>query len=125
VPVLPHLVTSPPVPVPSTERKHVAQKPLPVMREFVRIVVPGGLVLDPFAGAGTTGLAALAEGRRFLGIKLHAAYAAIARRRLAAAIRFGRSVSPARHRARDRRGSEQLGTRGAELRGLPNSANSS
>lgn len=31
------------------------------MRELVRIVVPRGLVLDPFAGAGTTGLAALAE----------------------------------------------------------------
>jgi site-specific DNA-methyltransferase (adenine-specific) len=62
-------------------RKHVAQKPLSVMRELVRIVVPGGLVLDPFAGAGTTGLAALAEGRRFLGFELHAGYAAIARRR--------------------------------------------
>jgi DNA modification methylase len=58
------------------------------MRELVRIVVPGGLVLDPFAGAGTTGLAALAEGRRFIGIELHPGYAAIARRRLAAAVRF-------------------------------------
>jgi site-specific DNA-methyltransferase (adenine-specific) len=58
------------------------------MRELVRIVVPGGLVIDPFACAGTTGLAALAEGRRFIGIELHAAYAAIARRRLAAAVRF-------------------------------------
>jgi len=45
-------------------------------------------VLDPFAGAGTTGLAALAEGRRFIGIELHSGYAAIARRRLAAAVRF-------------------------------------
>jgi hypothetical protein len=58
------------------------------MRELVRIVVPGGLVLDPFAGAGNTGLAALAEGRRFIGIEMHHAYAAIARRRLAAAVRF-------------------------------------
>ena len=47
-------------------------------RELVQIVIPGGLVLDPFAGAGTTGLAALAEGRRFLGIELHTGYAAIA-----------------------------------------------
>jgi site-specific DNA-methyltransferase (adenine-specific) len=85
-PVLPGLVTSPPVP--NAGRKHVAQKPLPVMRELVRIVVPGGLVLDPFAGAGTTGLAALAEGRRLIGIEMHPAYAAIARRRLAAAERF-------------------------------------
>lgn len=58
------------------------------MRELVQIVVPGGLVLDPFTGAGTTGLAALAEGRRFLGIEMHYAYAAIARRRLDAAVRF-------------------------------------
>lgn len=76
-------------PVPSAGREHVAQKPLSVMRELVQIVVPGGLVLDPFAGAGTTGLAALAEGRRFLGIEMHPAYAAIARRRLGAAARFG------------------------------------
>src|SRR4051812_33511080 len=67
VPVLPGLVTSPPVP--RTDRKHTTQKPLSVMRELVRIVVPGGLVLDPFAGAGTTGLAALAEGT--IGIELH------------------------------------------------------
>ncbi len=86
VPVLPGLVTAPPVP--RAGRKHVAQKPLSVMRELVRIVVPGGLVLDPFAGAGNTGLAALAEGRRFMGIEMHPAYAAIARRRLAAAVRF-------------------------------------
>lgn len=55
-----------------------------VMRELVRIVVPGGLVLD----AGTTSLATLAEDRRFIGIELHPDYAAIARRRLPAAIRF-------------------------------------
>ena len=83
---VPGLVTAPPVP--RADRKHVAQKPMSVMRELVRIVVPGGLVLDPFAGAGTTGLAALAEGRRFIGIEMHPTYAAIARRRLAAAVRF-------------------------------------
>lgn len=86
VPVLPGLVTAPPVA--SVGRHHVTEKPLSVMRELVRIVVPGGLVLDPFAGAGTTGLAALAEGRRFMGFELHAGYAAIARRRLAAAEQY-------------------------------------
>ena len=54
----------------------------------VRIVVPGGLILDRFVGAGTTGVAALAEGRRFMGIELHHGFAAIARRRLAAVVRF-------------------------------------
>lgn len=87
VPVLPGLVTA--SPVASAVRHHVTEKPLSVMRELVRIVVPGGLVLDPFAGAGTTGLAALAEGRRFVGFELHRGYAETARRRLAAAVRYG------------------------------------
>jgi DNA modification methylase len=43
------------------------------------------LVLDPFCGAGTTGLAALRHGRDFLGIELNPAYARLARRRLHAA----------------------------------------
>lgn len=42
----------------------------------------GDLVLDPFAGAGTTGLAALALGRRFFGIELNPEYVDIASRRL-------------------------------------------
>jgi DNA modification methylase len=43
---------------------------------------PGGLVLDPFNGTGTTGLAALALGRRFTGIELNPAFAALAAERL-------------------------------------------
>ncbi len=43
---------------------------------------PDGLVLDPFCGAGTTGLAALKHGRRFLGIELNPEYVAISMRRL-------------------------------------------
>jgi len=43
---------------------------------------PGDIVLDPFAGAGTTGIAALAEGRRFIGIELNPANLALARPRL-------------------------------------------
>ena len=43
---------------------------------------PGGLVLDPFSGAATTGLAALQLGRRYLGIDLNPAFHDIARRRL-------------------------------------------
>jgi DNA modification methylase len=45
----------------------------------VRLITPpGGLVLDPFAGSGTTGIAALQEGARFLGIDLDPEYARIA-----------------------------------------------
>jgi DNA modification methylase len=43
---------------------------------------PGGMVLDPFCGTGTTGLAALALGRRFTGIDLNPAFAALAAERL-------------------------------------------
>lgn len=42
----------------------------------------GGTVLDPFFGAGTTGLVAQNHGRKWIGIELNPAYAEIARRRL-------------------------------------------
>ena len=45
----------------------------------------GELVLDPFAGSGSTGVAAIRLGRRFLGWEMNPAYADIARRRVAAA----------------------------------------
>jgi site-specific DNA-methyltransferase (adenine-specific) len=66
-------------------RVHITQKPVDVMRQLVRIAPVGGLILDPFAGSGTTGVAALQEGRRFLGIEGSHAYGAVARGRLNAA----------------------------------------
>jgi DNA modification methylase len=54
------------------------------MRWLVRLATPEhGLVLDPFCGSGSTGAAAVLEGRRFLGIELDADYAVIARARIA------------------------------------------
>ena len=44
-----------------------------------------GLVHDPFAGSGTTGLVAVQEGRRFLGFELSEEYAEMARRRIGGA----------------------------------------
>ena len=53
------------------------------MRWLCRLITPpGGLVLDPFAGSGSTGIAALAEGFRFLGIERDPRYAEIAMARL-------------------------------------------
>jgi DNA modification methylase len=43
---------------------------------------PGGMVLDPFCGTGTTGIAALSLGRHFTGIELNPAFAALAAERL-------------------------------------------
>lgn len=53
---------------------------------------PGGLVLDPFTGSGTTGMVALEQGRRFYGCELNPEYAEMARRRIEDGGRQGRLV---------------------------------
>lgn len=67
------------------DKHHMTGKPTALMRELVRPVPPGGVVLDPFAGSSTTGVAAVLSGRRFIGIEREAAYAEISRARLKAA----------------------------------------
>jgi site-specific DNA-methyltransferase (adenine-specific) len=62
---------------------HPTPKPVPLFAEFVRLFsLPGGTVLDPFMGSGTTGIACVGEGRRFIGVEQDANYFAIARRRI-------------------------------------------
>ena len=63
-------------------RQHITQKPLELMRQLVRIVPPGGTVLDPFAGSGTTGVAALLENRSFVGCEVTDIYHGVATDRL-------------------------------------------
>jgi len=64
---------------------HPTVKPIRLMRWLCRLVTPpGGLVLDPFAGSGTTGVAAWAEGFRFLGFEQEPAHVEIANLRIAA-----------------------------------------
>ena len=63
--------------------EHPTQKPMRLMQALIEIATqPGQIVLDPFAGSGTTLLAAQSLGRRFLGYETDADYAAIAERRL-------------------------------------------
>jgi DNA modification methylase len=63
---------------------HPTVKPIDLMRWLVRLITPeDGLVLDPFCGSGSTGIAAGLEGRRFLGIEREAEYVDIARSRIA------------------------------------------
>jgi site-specific DNA-methyltransferase (adenine-specific) len=65
------------------DKPHPTTKPVPLMCELVSLFSdPGELILDPFAGSGTTGVAALRLGRRFLGCERDANYHAIAERRL-------------------------------------------
>lgn len=62
--------------------KHPTQKPVELLeRVVVAASNPGDLVLDPFCGSGTTGLAATRLGRRFVGIELTPEYAELATRR--------------------------------------------
>ncbi|MEG3630677.1 DNA-methyltransferase [Streptomyces poriticola] len=71
---------------PRKDRVHITQKPVEVMQELVQICPPGGTVLDPFTGSGTTGVAALREGRKFIGVELSEHYADIAEQRLQRAL---------------------------------------
>jgi adenine-specific DNA-methyltransferase len=62
---------------------HPNQKPLALMRWLVSKLSAGGVILDPFTGSGTTGVAAVMEGFGFIGIEREPGYVDIARRRLA------------------------------------------
>jgi DNA modification methylase len=63
---------------------HPTVKPIGIMRWLLRLVVPpGGVVLDPFLGSGTTAIAAGLEGFRWLGVEREAKYARIAEARIA------------------------------------------
>ena len=57
-----------------------------MMRDIVKITEPGGRILDPFAGSGTTVLAAVLEGYSATGIEVTDAYAKLARERIDAAV---------------------------------------
>jgi DNA modification methylase len=63
---------------------HPTVKPIALMRYLVRLVTPaGGVVLDPFAGSGTTLVAAVLEGVRGVGIEMTEDYLPIIEGRLA------------------------------------------
>ena len=63
---------------------HPTVKPIALMRWLCRLVTPpGGLIVDPFTGSGTTGIAASVEGFSFAGCELSEEFARIARERIA------------------------------------------
>lgn len=64
---------------------HPTVKPTDLMRYLCRLITPpGGTVLDPFMGSGSTGRGAISEGFRFIGIELDPEYARIAEARIRA-----------------------------------------
>jgi site-specific DNA-methyltransferase (adenine-specific) len=65
------------------DNRHPTVKPVALMRYLVKLVTPpDGLVLDPFMGSGSTGIAALAEGFLFQGIEQELEYFNLARQRI-------------------------------------------
>lgn len=64
------------------DKHHLTGKPTPLMRDLVRIVKPNGVVLDPFAGSGTTGVAAKEAGLGYILIEQLGDNVETARRRL-------------------------------------------
>ena len=82
--VLHYLAVSPP---PSG---HFCEKPEPLMQYLVgKVSNPSDTILDPFMGSGTTGVAAIRLGRKFIGIEIDEKYCAIAARRIKEAEEVG------------------------------------
>ena len=76
--------------------EHLTPKPVSLMLELVELFTdPGDVILDPFCGSGTTGVACLRLGRRFIGIERDEKYARVATERLEAEVR-GLSLRDAR-----------------------------
>lgn len=71
-------------PVKPSPGKHPCEKPIPMLEHMIAVSSrPGDAVLDPFAGSGSTLVAAKALGRKAIGVELEERYAEIAARRLA------------------------------------------
>lgn len=69
-------------------RVHPSQKPVPLLEYFIRTYTkPGDTVLDNCMGSGSTGVACVHTGRRFVGMEQDEQYFAVAERRIAGAIR--------------------------------------
>ena len=73
--------------LPKSDRAHPAQKPVEVMRWCLGFIPDARTILDPFMGSGTTGVAAVKMGRRFIGIEREPKYFDIACRRIEQATR--------------------------------------
>ncbi len=68
------------------DKHHMTGKPTEVMKQLVEVVPPGGLIVDPFNGSATTGVACALTGRRYIGIEQSEEYCEISAKRLEAAI---------------------------------------
>jgi site-specific DNA-methyltransferase (adenine-specific)/modification methylase len=76
------------------ERYHPTQKPLEVMKWVIELCPRAETILDPFMGSGTTGVAAIQLGRRFIGIEREPKYFDIACQRIEQAVAQGQLFEP-------------------------------
>jgi site-specific DNA-methyltransferase (adenine-specific) len=68
---------------PAKKNHHPTVKPINLMTYLIRLVTPeNGIVLEPFMGSGSTGIAAILEGRRFVGMEMDEEYFKIAEKRI-------------------------------------------
>lgn len=65
---------------------HPCQMPLEVMKNIIGILPPDTIIVDPFMGSGTTGVACAELGRKFIGIEMDADYFHVAEQRIAEAL---------------------------------------
>ncbi|MBU1002806.1 MAG: site-specific DNA-methyltransferase [Proteobacteria bacterium] len=70
-------------------RKHMTEKPVPLLRNLMEITPEGGTILDPFMGSASTGQACLETARKFVGIEMTEAYFDIACDRLSEITSWG------------------------------------
>jgi site-specific DNA-methyltransferase (adenine-specific) len=77
--------TSPPL----IKREHSTQKPVELMKQLIQVAGPSEVVLDPFMGSGTTGVACVEAGHKFIGIEMDEHYFDIACNRIKEATRTG------------------------------------
>jgi site-specific DNA-methyltransferase (adenine-specific) len=67
----------------SVENNHPTVKPIELMKYLIKLITPpGGIVLDPFNGSGSTGCAAVALDHEYIGCELDPAYVEISKRRI-------------------------------------------
>lgn len=80
------------------DKHHQTGKPTPLMREVVKICTPGGIILDPFAGSFTTGVAAILEGYLAIGFELEPSYIEISKNRADNAVEISKGNTGALNR---------------------------
>ena len=76
--------------VPTQKRFHTCEKPVDILSRIIRVSSrPGDIVFDPFMGSGSTGVACVQDGRRFIGIESEDKYFEVAKKRIEGARQEG------------------------------------